>query len=731
MDNLTDDYLRNNFGKVRRKIKELSGYNAGTPDEEIENTEYDIVITYLYYRVNAIKLLEQLVDGELVTTEYEELKNDDCIRKNASALLGYARNVKEKIEILGLIYRVSKICNYGGENDTTKTSYNEFAKRAKLEIEYVCSQDKNWLSTSFLGTAELAYSVGLGYNWFQEYLPMETEEIIEKAIIKNALIPFCLDAQDDTFTNITEVSYSGIGVAALSILNTKYNINLEQSNQYYKIKSEEFIINDAENIIKNVNTIVDSEIINILDTEILENNKNTITSQELSAAILKKVIIKMPTVLQNVYDEGGIYREGPMYWGYGTSYISYFLTSVNNILGMDYVKNILEQVDELEKMLLYPIYVSNNIYTGDYNVFNYSDSQEKFTCAGYDDMGLANLYAEITGNMQYTQALYYFKSRLSGNAYGYYNMIWYNPEYDKEVDLETIINDAILKNISYKSGIAMLRTNYADNKYIFTGLRGGNNYENHAQLDKGSFIFEALGTRWIEEPEYSPYSSKSYFGGYPYGYQYYLKRAESHNTIVINPQSDAEVEINGYAEPDQYIYAETEFKKIESQDNTSISVLDLSLAYNKENNGVENAGENNSSILRGIKLFDSKKYMVLQDEVSLENEGEIYSFLNINNSKISNIEISDNGKEVILTDNANQKLKLKLICDNENARFEEMDKKALNDYLNKENDNFTYTSNLQYQYQDDDGNEKYYQKLAIHLENVKETRITVVFIPIY
>jgi len=45
--------------------------------------------------------------------------------------------------------------------------------------------------------------------------------------------------------------------------------------------------------------------------------------------------------------------------------------------------------------------------------------------------------------------------------------------------------------------VAGARTSWHDDQALYLGIKAGRNGVNHANLDLGSFIFEALGERWI------------------------------------------------------------------------------------------------------------------------------------------------------------------------------------------------------------------------------------------
>ena len=68
---------------------------------------------------------------------------------------------------------------------------------------------------------------------------------------------------------------------------------------------------------------------------------------------------------------------------------------------------------------------------------------------------------------------------------------------------------------------------------MFLGIQCGRNLVGHNRLDKGAFIYETRGVRWIESLGADDYNQPGFFG--TLRYHYYRNRAEGHNTLVINP----------------------------------------------------------------------------------------------------------------------------------------------------------------------------------------------------
>ena len=85
----------------------------------------------------------------------------------------------------------------------------------------------------------------------------------------------------------------------------------------------------------------------------------------------------------------------------------------------------------------------------------------------------------------------------------------------------------------YPADVVTLRTRWQDGEATFMGFKAGEMGASHGNLDAGSFVLDALGTRWAVDLGGDDYALPGYFGSQRW--TYYRLRAEGHNTLVINP----------------------------------------------------------------------------------------------------------------------------------------------------------------------------------------------------
>ena len=608
------------------------------------------------------------------------------------------------------------------------TGNDMYAKRAYNEMEAICNwsdwQDKRSGTTNFLGTSELAYSLSIGYDWLHNYLNSNQKQKIEKTLINYALLPYFWDKNLDTFDNISYnqnlVCNSLISIASLLILNTNYNIEVKNITN----NSLEFVSTTGKYEV----TLKNKEMLNIIKNEVhitAKNNKKYVTSRELAATIIKKAINQIYKHLgDKTYYSDGSFKEGPTYWSYTMQYVNYFFSSISNLLGEKYVKLFFSRINNYDRIILYPIFITNNSNPTSNSIvsaFNYADSNTKYLNSARV-LWMANYYAKYSGNDECTKALYNYKK--NRNAFNLYDMLWYDEKYDIDsISYETIMNKYIYGNSKINKsniGVVTLRTNYDYGKSnsIFVGIRTGSNHDTHGDLDLGSFIFDSLGTRWIDDNGASEYA-KNYFNYDYWRWQYYKKRAESHSTILINPQEKGTSSSGNikYVMADQWIYGSGKVNRVVNNNSLSYVTINLDTVYNKNDNNNQKSTVNNNKVSRGIMLFDNKKYMYLQDEIKLEKKGKIYSMLNIN----SDVKIElKNEYEALLTDSKNNKLTIKLVTNN--SKFKIISKKPLNSFLTTNNSFFDYKENTI----DSKNN-----KLVVCAKDTLNITIGLLFIPHY
>ena len=248
----------------------------------------------------------------------------------------------------------------------------------------------------------------------------------------------------------------------------------------------------------------------------------------------------------------------------------------------------------------------------DYRIFRDLKKQVIFQYIWKGPGGTFNLGDSGTSLISQSPQMFWFASKYEKpeistfaiKSYHPMNLIWYkqSKQYypnSTKFPLDQHFDDP-------ETEVVTMRSSW-DNKSVFAGIHGGNNKANHGDLDIGNFIIDALGVRWASELGSDNYNRPGYFNMSSQRWNYYRKRAEGQNTLVINPSSA----------PDQDINAKSKVIKFRSKPNESFAVLDMSKAYKKDA----------ISVKRGIALENDRTTVILRDELRLKKPSGIYWFM--------------------------------------------------------------------------------------------------------
>jgi len=225
--------------------------------------------------------------------------------------------------------------------------------------------------------------------------------------------------------------------------------------------------------------------------------------------------------------------------------------------------------------------------------------------------------------------------------------------------------------------VATFRSAWSDKNALFAGFEAGDNRVSHGHLDLGSFVLDAFGHRWAEDIGPDNYNLPGYFGGKRW--EYYRLRAEGHNTLVINPGKGA----------DQNPKATAPIVRFKSDPKFAFAIADLSEAYRM-------------NVQRGLAMLD-RQQVIVQDEIHAKTPADVWWFMHTG----AKIELA--ASSAVLTF-GKASLTAKILSPT-GATFSVMNAEPL-------------SSSLQPRQQ---GSNPKLQKLAIHLSNVKDTRLVVQF----
>lgn len=387
---------------------------------------------------------------------------------------------------------------------------------------------------------------------------------------------------------------------------------------------------------------------------------------KLAEFILRQVINNLPYAMIH-FGPDGAWNEGPGYWGYSTQYNVSILSGLNSALGTDFG---LSNIDGFSKTGLFPLYLTGPIRRS----FNYSD-------AGDGPTGGSQMFW-FAKKFNLPAAAAYQKN--GSRAGGPLDIIWYPSEL-----MKVQVPEMPLAAYYRAAEVATMRGAWNDEKTWFVGFKAGDNKANHSNLDIGSFVLDALGKRWVSDLGSDDYNAPGYFSTGTNGqrWTYYRMRAESHNTIVINPGQKA----------DQDPLAAAKIINFGVKGNTSFAIADITPAYASEA----------TSVQRGIALAGGKT-VIIRDEIKAEKPAEVWWFMHTR----ADVNIASSGKTATLSmDGA--KIVAEIVSP-ANAKFTVMKAAPLPTSPQPKENN---------------ANEGV-RKLAVNIKNVTDGKITVVIHPV-
>jgi hypothetical protein len=323
----------------------------------------------------------------------------------------------------------------------------------------------------------------------------------------------------------------------------------------------------------------------------------------------------------------GAWGEGPGYWNYATSYNCVFLAALETAIGTDLG---LSQMDGFAETGLFPIYITGP--TG--RTFNFADGGDG-TLRAPQMFWLAR---------KFNRPVYAWYARSTASPHPL-DLLWFDKQ-GNDAQAEGLPLDKYFRRVE----VVTMRTAWNDRNALFVGFKAGDNKFNHSHLDIGTFVLDAMGHRWALDLGADNYNLPGFFGAQRW--TYYRLRAEGHNTLVINPSQ----------EPDQDPRAEAKIVRFVSQPDRAFAIADLTSAYAKH--GAE-------KVMRGILLDRQRREVIVQDEVTLKQAGDVWWFLHTP----AQVQLSEDGKTATLTQGT-ATLQAVLLSPKD-ARFAVMDAKPL------------------------------------------------------
>ena len=334
--------------------------------------------------------------------------------------------------------------------------------------------------------------------------------------------------------------------------------------------------------------------------------------------IVEKAVAGLKHMLPNFAPDGAWY-EGPSYWHYTVQYLAKMITTLEQCLDTDFGIMNSPGIDKTGEFVLH--------LDGPTSINNFHDAG-----GGHVNSPEVFWLSNVFGNRGVTAAkLFNMKTYNQGG--GALDLLWYDTSITTpEIQLE---KDAYFRNAE----IVTMRETWGDLNSLWLSYHAGKANISHSQLDCGTFVLDSQGVRWAEDLGKDEYTMPDYFGSKRW--TYYRLRTEGHNTLLINPNDDG----------GQDLGADTVITAYSPEAEEPWSIADLSTAYP--------GGAN--SVLRGFKLTDNRKGLLIRDEVDLKKaDSEIYWFMHF---RSDNISTAINGNVVTMTHKNEKKMRLEFKTD--------------------------------------------------------------------
>jgi hypothetical protein len=296
------------------------------------------------------------------------------------------------------------------------------------------------------------------------------------------------------------------------------------------------------------------------------------------------------------YGPDGIYPEGYGYWGYGTSFNVLFNSAIEKLYGTDF------DLNQLPGFLKTGGFMEN--MTGPTGKpFNYSD-------------------AGSTGGFH--PAMFWLANKTMDPS-----LLWIEKNYLIQANAERLVKDRLLPAIMLwkgkftakdivapkaltwtgmgKNPISMMRTSWTDSNAIYVATKGGSASINHAHMDIGSFVMDAMGVRWAMDFGMQDYESLESKGVKLWGR---TQNSERWNVFRLNNFTHNTLSVDSQL---QVVAGHAPIISTGNSVNNMFTVFDLKTVYDRQLTDAK----------RGISILDQNQVLVRDEYATGAKETKI------------------------------------------------------------------------------------------------------------
>jgi hypothetical protein len=344
----------------------------------------------------------------------------------------------------------------------------------------------------------------------------------------------------------------------------------------------------------------------------------------IAGMIVKRSVESVPKAMLHSYKPDGAYPEGFSYWGYGTSFNVLLINALQKALGTD---------------------------------FGLSDSDGFLKTGSFmqhlvGPTGLAHNWGDSGLKEGLTPALFWFAQKTQNPS-----LLW-GQKALLSAPAQTEVKNRILPALLIwgtqtelsavhaptqkfwagqgPSPVALMRSSWEKPDAVFLGVKAGSPAVNHAHMDVGSFVMDALGERWAMDFGMQDYNSLESKGVDLWNrsqdsqrWQVFRLNNFAHNVISFDGQL---TNAKGYAKIDGAT----------SEGPNMMVTTNLSELYQDQAKAVR----------RGLGIIDGR-YVVVRDEIECGPKETVMRWNMLTAAQVrivdgKTVELSQNGKKMLL-----------------------------------------------------------------------------------
>ncbi len=291
----------------------------------------------------------------------------------------------------------------------------------------------------------------------------------------------------------------------------------------------------------------------------------------LAEEILGYAIKSLPAAMREFAPDGGWY-EGVAYWAYTLRYTVPFLAALDSALGRRFGLDEFPGFSETGNFYLHG--------TGPTGLFfNFSDASRQSA------HGFPWLHWMAR---RFNHPVWHWAADDGDTGTHPLSLFWRDPNVRSPGQLRTR-REAVFMGIH----AAMMRSAWDDPQASYVGFYAGHNGTDHSQLEMGTFVFDAIGDRWVEELGSDDYDLPDYFG--KKRWDYYRLNSQGQNVMLFDGKN-------------QGLKARGRITSSGSENGSAHAIADLTEGY----------AEQALSVRRGVRLTNDRRLLLVQDEFELK-----------------------------------------------------------------------------------------------------------------